>query len=231
MMALAPNAATVSSSLPTEEQLEGISLSKLESPITWIGTLLADSPPICTSACITGPQLMPSTNSVHSTRGWLFEAYSCVSAPMTLEESTEEMIRRPYGAGVDLHIGNLLAVGRTARRAHRDRDEWRVRILVRGAVRPCVDGQSPRRCCRSDRCHCFRCRHRRRGCRRSRRRSRREGGGPVRIRRNAAYALFPSLGVNEGRRGIDSWGMSAARRRHRSTAACAPWRVRPARRY
>ena len=70
-------------------------VSKLASPITWIGTLLADSPPICTSASIAGPQLMPSMNCVHSTSGWPFEAFSCVSDPITLEESAEEMMRRP----------------------------------------------------------------------------------------------------------------------------------------
>ena len=70
-MPLAPNAATVSSSVPVPEQAAGMFV-KFGSPMTCTGTECAVSPEICTSAKATGPQLYPSTNCVHSTSESLF---------------------------------------------------------------------------------------------------------------------------------------------------------------
>src|SRR5208282_4836813 len=87
---LAPKSSTVSCAAPWLPQLAG-TVGNAGSPISWIGTDSAISPPSLTSASLTLPQLKPETKVTHSANGP--PIVCCGSA--TEEFKTEDMILRP----------------------------------------------------------------------------------------------------------------------------------------
>src|SRR5271155_1518505 len=89
---LAKKVSTVFSGGPELEQLVGID-GNAGSPMICTGMDCAFSPAMCMSASLTGPQLKPSANCMHSTSGSPFASTCCGSA--SAGDSAEDNRRRP----------------------------------------------------------------------------------------------------------------------------------------